>query len=128
MSILIHKMKFVFSTIFLCLLLPFTVFSQTVKTPDYIKLLSEYVKIPSEQYQEKKAGVFFMEECRKKGLYTEALSTNDSAFNFIASIYPLDLKKPNIIFLNHIDVVPPGDVSLWKHDPYSGLIKDSAVW
>ena len=26
--------------------------------------------------------------------------------------------KPNICFAGHIDVVPPGDLSLWHHDPF----------
>lgn len=96
--------------------------------PEYATVLSRYIQHPSEQYKEKQAGLFFMDICKKKGLITEILTNEDTAFNFIASIYPLSDKKPNIILLNHIDVVPPGDSAQWKYPPYGGTINDGIIW
>lgn len=116
---------------FLYVLFPFfasaSLFAQT-EPPEYASVLSKYIQIPSEQYKEKKAGLFLLEECRKKGLVTEILTPEDTAFNFIASIYPLTDNKPNIIFLNHIDVVSPGDTTRWKYPAYSGKISDGVIW
>lgn len=102
--------------------------AQDTEVPEYAAILSQLIKFQSEQHKEKPASLFFMEECRKKGLYTEVLTPIDTAFNIIASLYPLSSGKPNIIFLNHIDVVPPGDTTLWKYPAYGGLIKDSVIW
>jgi acetylornithine deacetylase/succinyl-diaminopimelate desuccinylase-like protein len=34
----------------------------------------------------------------------------------------------DLIFNSHADVVPPGDPSMWKDDPWSGRIEDGKVW
>ena len=35
---------------------------------------------------------------------------------------------PPVLLLAHQDVVPIGDASAWKHEPFSGDIADGAVW
>lgn len=35
---------------------------------------------------------------------------------------------PHICFAGHTDVVPPGDVNLWSHGPFSGDTADGHVW
>ena len=35
---------------------------------------------------------------------------------------------PHIAFAGHTDVVPPGDVGAWQHDPFSGLISDGQLF
>src|SRR5699024_11996718 len=49
-------------------------------------------------------------------------------YNFTASLYPLESKLPNIVMLNHIDVVPAGDIDKWKEDPFSGKITQNEIW
>ena len=34
---------------------------------------------------------------------------------------------PAVLLTGHIDVVPPGDVSAWSHEPYSGWVKGDKV-
>lgn len=34
----------------------------------------------------------------------------------------------NLCFAGHTDVVPPGDVSLWKHPPFAGVIEDGMLY
>lgn len=36
--------------------------------------------------------------------------------------------EPYLLFAGHTDVVPPGDVSRWKHDPFSGEIDDRELY
>lgn len=31
--------------------------------------------------------------------------------------------RPHIAFAGHVDVVPPGDVAAWRHDPFSGVVE-----
>lgn len=92
------------------------------------ELLSEYVKRESISGNEFVAGEFFSDYCRQKGLFVRHLTKDTSSYNFCASLYPLELRKPNILLLNHIDVVPEGKLEDWKYPPYSGEIVDGSVW
>ena len=120
--------------IFLFLLVPCLVFSQkeinkinykdSKVTIDY--LLQKYIQIPSESNQERAAGEFLKSICRNNGLHITDFGTENGNFNFAASLFPLSIHKPNIIFLNHIDVVPENDDSLYG--PYSGKIVDGNIY
>jgi len=35
---------------------------------------------------------------------------------------------PNFCFAGHTDVVPPGDTSLWGHDPFAAEVKDGVLY
>lgn len=35
---------------------------------------------------------------------------------------------PSLIYNGHVDVVPAGSVSNWRHDPFSGLIDGDRIW
>jgi succinyl-diaminopimelate desuccinylase len=37
-------------------------------------------------------------------------------------------RSPNLAFAGHTDVVPPGDLSGWRFDPFSGEIADGELW
>lgn len=121
-------MKISFHYIFLTFLFLKIATPSYSQNPEYAILLSKYITFESTEKNEKEAGLFLLNECKRKGLVIEVLSAEDTAFNFVASLYPLDLNKPNLIFLNHIDVVPPGDTSLWKFPPFCGKIKDSIIY
>jgi acetylornithine deacetylase/succinyl-diaminopimelate desuccinylase-like protein len=92
------------------------------------QILSEYIQKASVKGQEKEAGEFLAHYCRQQGLHIRVFHEDEDSYNFAASLYPLDLKKPNIILQHHLDVVPEGDSSLWKYPPFSGHIDDTAVW
>lgn len=36
--------------------------------------------------------------------------------------------KPFLLFAGHTDVVPPGDASLWKHDPFGAVIEGGEIF
>lgn len=93
-----------------------------------IQFLSEYIRIPSLSGNENQAAYFLMQACEKKGLFIYKISDTIGCVNFAASLYPLDLNKPNIIFHNHMDVVPAGDSCQWTYLPYSGTIANEKVW
>ena len=92
------------------------------------QVLSEYLKIESVSGNERLAGEFLKNICKDNDLYITDMGTDNGNYNFSASIYPLNLAKPNIIFLNHIDVVPAGNLSKWKEPPYSGRITKDEIW
>lgn len=90
--------------------------------------LSKYVKFNSVSGNEKEAGEWLKSVCIKNGLHIQQMGNTNGNYNFTASIYPLSSKLPNIVFLNHIDVVPPGDLDKWKEDPFSGKITHDEIW
>lgn len=95
---------------------------------DPAELLSMYIQIPSVSGQEKEAGEFFAQFCRDHGLHVHVFTDEEDSYNFAASLYPLALQKPNIVFMTHIDVVPEGDPDGWTYPPFSGTIADGMVW
>jgi acetylornithine deacetylase/succinyl-diaminopimelate desuccinylase-like protein len=96
--------------------------------PHSARLLSEYIQYSSVTGFERQAGLFFANVCREKGLIVKVLTDKEDSFNFAASLYPLELMKPNIIFLNHIDVVPAYNEVDFTFPPFSGEIHDGMVW
>lgn len=101
---------------------------QTDSFPLSVLYLSEYVGIESVTGNEKRAGEFLQYLAIEKGLKVKVFTDETDSYNFAASLYPLDRGKPNIILLNHIDVVPSGNDSLWEHPPFSGAIEEGYVW
>lgn len=89
-------------------------------------LLQKYIQIPSVSGEEKEAGDFLKTVCKDNGLFITDFGTENGNYNFAASLQPLELGKPNIIFLNHIDVVMEGESS--KYGPYSGKIENGHVY
>lgn len=90
--------------------------------------LSKYVKYESVSGNEKEAGEWLKSVCIKNGLHIQQMGNTDGNYNFTASLYPLESKLPNIVFLNHIDVVPAGDLDKWIEDPFSGKITHDEIW
>jgi acetylornithine deacetylase/succinyl-diaminopimelate desuccinylase-like protein len=92
------------------------------------EILSKYIKIQSLSGSESEAGKFIKTLCAENGLFITQMGDTDGNYNFSASILPLDKNIPNIIFLNHLDVVPAGDITQWDYPPFSGEIIDSEIW
>jgi carboxypeptidase PM20D1 len=96
--------------------------------PHSAKLLSSYIKYPSVTGNERDAGLFLATMAMLKGMYVKVLTDRVDTFNFAASLYPLNRNKPNIILLNHIDVVPAYNTDEFKYPPFSGAIAEGQVW
>ena len=117
---------------FVILLLAFhgaaLLYAQDLSETEAAQLLSTYVQQSSVTGNEKPAGEFLANVCREKGLHVRVFTDKNDSYNFAASLYPLESGKPNIIMLNHIDVVPPGDTASWDHPPFSGSIVNDTIW
>lgn len=103
-------------------------FENNTKLMSTVHLLSDYVKIPSETGAENDAAYFLIDYCIEKQLFVKVFNDEEGCVNFAASLYPLDSGKPNIIFLNHTDVISCGDKDKWTYPPYSGTISDNKIW
>ncbi len=92
------------------------------------EILSQYIQQKSISGNEKVAGEWLKKLCQQNDLYVTQMGNSNGNYNFAASIRPLSDNLPNIIFLNHIDVVPVGDSSKWIYPAFSGMIMDGKVW
>ena len=92
------------------------------------EVLSKYLQIASLSGNEFEAGEFLKKLCEENGLEITPMGNTNGNYNFAASIRPLETNLPNIIFLNHIDVVPAGDLEKWEFPPFSGTITDTEIW
>ena len=90
--------------------------------------LSKYIQFESISGSEREAGEFIKNLCEENGLFITQMGDTDGNYNISASMYSLSENLPNIIFLNHIDVVPPGDYHDWTHPPFSGDITENEIW
>jgi carboxypeptidase PM20D1 len=100
-----------------------------LKSQSNITLLSELIKLPSLPGNEKQAAQFLENYCKEKKLHITTFTNGDSTYNFAASLLPLHSNKPNIVFLNHIDVVPANnDNNDWRHEPFSGKVINDTIW
>lgn len=105
--------------------------SPLVKTEDGSSVsieavLQQYIRIPSVSGSEKKAGEFLKSICRNNGLHITDFGIENGRYNFAASVFPLKSGKPNIIFLNHLDVVPESKSD--TRDPYCGTIDNGKIY
>ncbi len=93
-----------------------------------VSFLQEYVSVPSVSGDESDASALFSSTCRDHGLYVKDLKGSSDGSNFIASLYPLESGKPNIIFENHIDVVSAGNLENWHTNPFEGSLRDGKIY
>lgn len=86
----------------------------------YTSLLQEFIKYQSITHQDDGQAICFLERtltklgfaCYKKTFVERSKTTHNLYAEYGAG-------KRNLCFAGHADVVPPGDLSLWNHDPFS---------
>ncbi|KPV64133.1 MAG: putative metallohydrolase [Candidatus Bathyarchaeota archaeon BA2] len=91
-------------------------------------LLSDLIRINTTNPpgNETPAAKFLAKTLEEEGLECELLKSSKGRGNIIARIKG-DGKKPNLLLLSHLDVVPATPKE-WSVDPFSGLVKEGYVW
>lgn len=112
---------------------------------EYIDFLQQIVKEPSTTGNEEGAQTLIAERLKKNGLdvdvwtpeYDELVKSkffNSTRTNYENSPNVVGVLKGaskdgrSLILNGHIDVVPSGDESKWKHHPYSGTVVDGKLY
>ena len=90
------------------------------------KAFSTYLQIASVSGNEFEAGRFLEQTGKSWGLETMCLNCTDTSINIALSLYPLSVKKPNILLFSHLDVVPADDSLDWKFSPFGQTRTDTA--
>lgn len=63
--------------------------------------------------------------CQDLGWHCRRIDKRDTANLFITT---KDSKQHDLLFGGHVDVVPPGDLSLWRFPPFSGQITEGKLY
>ncbi|MDX2362173.1 MAG: M20/M25/M40 family metallo-hydrolase [Crocinitomicaceae bacterium] len=92
------------------------------------EVLSLYIQKKSLSCEEKNAGEWLKNICDENGLHIYNYGSENGNYNFAATLFPISDSLPNIVLLNHIDVVDAGDSNLWTYPPYSGFITETDIW
>jgi succinyl-diaminopimelate desuccinylase len=109
--------------------------------PSEIELLQQLIRIPSVnppgKYEEIAAflrsyahglGVKFeLYETPKELCKAAGIDSDDRRLS-VKTTAPNRRVGPKILLLGHLDTVPPGDASQWKHDPFGGEVADEKVY
>jgi succinyl-diaminopimelate desuccinylase len=63
------------------------------------------------------------------GFATHRLRFADGAGPAVDNLYArFGEAQPHLVFAGHTDVVPPGDSTQWRFDPFSGTLADDMIW
>lgn len=113
----------------LLVFLSFPLFLPAQTNEDAVEALSHYLRILSHSGEEAEAGRFFADLCAARGLHVTYMGEGNGHFNFAASLYALSEGKPNVLFLNHIDVVEADTLKeSWRYPPFSGTVAEGKIW
>ncbi len=66
---------------------------------------------------------------RQAGFAVHLVSFGDPGEPEVLNLYArAGTAAPYLVFAGHTDVVPPGDTTAWRHDPFGGELADGAIW
>jgi len=93
-----------------------------------VALLSRYIQIDTTNPpgNEIKAAEFFKAIFDREGIEARIIESAPGRGNIYARLKGDGSKKP-IVLMHHMDVVP-AEAKLWKQPPFSGAVKDGAIW
>ena len=99
---------------------------------DAIKICQELIQIPSVNYgdgkgDERDVAEYVVKSLVEVGIKADIYESAPNRCNVIARIEGSDSSRPGLVLHGHIDVVPAA-ADEWQVDPFSGVIKDGAIW
>jgi len=96
---------------------------------DPVRLAQDLIRCPSVTPED--AGALGVLEAALKpmGFSCRRLPFEAPGHDPVDNLYArLGTDRPNFCFAGHTDVVPPGERSLWRHDPYAAEIADGMLY
>jgi acetylornithine deacetylase/succinyl-diaminopimelate desuccinylase-like protein len=93
-----------------------------------VDLLKRYLQVDTTvpPGNELKSALFFKEVLEREGIAVEVDEFAPGRANLLATLPGTGKLRP-LILMNHMDVVP-ADPSRWKMPPFSGAVRDGAIW
>jgi succinyl-diaminopimelate desuccinylase len=97
--------------------------------PSALEIARALIRFPSVTPADGGALPYLSDLLGKAGFATELVSFEAPGLPPVLNLYArFGAAKPNLAFAGHTDVVPPGDSSGWRFDPFSGEIADGELW
>jgi succinyl-diaminopimelate desuccinylase len=98
-------------------------------TPTALDIARALIACPSVTPAEAGALRYLEDVLSAAGFAVEIVSFESPGSAKVDNLYArLGNSAPYLVFAGHTDVVPPGDASKWRFDPFSGEIADGMVW
>jgi acetylornithine deacetylase/succinyl-diaminopimelate desuccinylase-like protein len=93
-----------------------------------VSVLTRYLQLDTSNPpgNERTAATFFAELFARDGIESQTYESAPGRTSIVARLSG-DGSKPAVVLLHHMDVVP-ADARFWHADPFSGEIRDGAVW
>ncbi len=94
-------------------------------------LASKLIQFPSVTPNSEGSIEFVQDLLQEEGFecFIKEFSLGDGSTNTVKNIYAQSGSNgPNICFVGHLDVVPPGNAKDWKYDPFSGVIVEDTLF
>ena len=97
-----------------------------------VAICQDLIRIPSVNYgegkgDEKAVAEYVVASLAEVGINSEIFESAPNRCNVIATIPGSDATRPGLVLHGHIDVVP-ANAQDWQVDPFSGEIRDGAIW
>lgn len=96
---------------------------------DPVKLAQTLIRCPSVTPEDAGALTALEEALSGAGFSCTRLRFEEPGTAPVENLYArIGTSAPNFCFAGHSDVVPPGDASLWRFDPFAGEISDGLLY
>ena len=97
-----------------------------------VAICQDLIRIPSVNYgdgkgDERAVAEYVVASLAEVGIKSEIFESAPNRCNVIATIPGSDTRRPGLVLHGHIDVVP-ANAQDWQVDPFSGEIRDGAIW
>jgi succinyl-diaminopimelate desuccinylase len=98
-------------------------------TRDPIALTAKLLSCPSVTPAEGGALAYLEQVLRGAGFTVDRVTFSEPGTPDVENLYArIGTGAPYLLFAGHTDVVPPGDVTAWRHDPFSGAIEGGLLY
>ncbi len=94
---------------------------------EIMSFMQTLIQIRSVTGEEAEIGALMEKELTRDGLTVDIVEPLPGRVNIVAKHRGAD-GGPKVMMYSHYDVVPAGDLSTWKHPPFSGDIADGYIW
>lgn len=94
-----------------------------------VTLAQALIRCPSVTPDDGGALALLAERLAYAGFVVEQVTFSEAGTPDIANLYArYGTAEPVFVFAGHTDVVPPGDISRWRHDPFAAVIEDGKLF
>src|SRR5215475_7002137 len=96
---------------------------------DPVAIARDLLRCPSVTPAEGGALSYLEKTLKAAGFAVHRMTFREPGVDDVENLYArIGTGMPNLVFAGHTDVVPPGDVTVWKHPPFSGEVAGGEMY